>query len=252
MKSVEYLRKLGFKQITLKTGSYGMEALAMSIRYSADAQLDLLTIDGSGGGTGMSPWNMMEHWGIPSLALHSKAYEYCKILADKDMKIPSISFAGGFAREDHIFKAIALGSPFTKLVCLGRAPMIPGFLGSNIEGVFEPEERARLSGHWESLPSTVTALGKYPEEIFAGWEEVKNKVGEKEMKNIPFGAVAMYGYTDKLSCGLQQLMAGARKFSLPEIDRNDLMAANRETAEETGIPFMTDAQDDSAKAILNA
>jgi len=41
-------------------------------------KLDLLTIDGAGGGTGMSPWNMMQHWGIPSLALHSKAYEYCK------------------------------------------------------------------------------------------------------------------------------------------------------------------------------
>jgi len=59
MNSVTYLRKLGFKRISLKTGAYGMENLAMAIRYSADAKLDLLTIDGSGGGTGMSPWNMM-------------------------------------------------------------------------------------------------------------------------------------------------------------------------------------------------
>ena len=73
MSSVEYLRKIGFKRISLKTGAYGMEALAMAIRYSADARLDLLTIDGAGGGTGMSPWNMMEHWGVPSLALHAKA-----------------------------------------------------------------------------------------------------------------------------------------------------------------------------------
>ena len=29
-----------------------------------------------------------------------------------------------------------------KLVCMGRAPMIPGFLGSNIEGVFKPQNRA--------------------------------------------------------------------------------------------------------------
>ena len=67
MDSVAYLRKLGYKRISLKTGSYGMEALAMAIRYSADAKLDLLTIDGSGGGTGMSPWNMMDHWGVPRL-----------------------------------------------------------------------------------------------------------------------------------------------------------------------------------------
>jgi len=55
----------------------------MAIRYSADAQLDLLTIDGAGGGTGMSPWNMMQNWGIPSLALHAKTYEYCEILFKK-------------------------------------------------------------------------------------------------------------------------------------------------------------------------
>ena len=60
-----------------------------------------------------------------------------------------------------------------------------------------------------------------------------------------------YGYADKLACGLQQFMAGARKFSLPEITRDDLMAANRETAEETGIAYMTDSLDESAKAIIN-
>ena len=251
MNSVAYLRKLGFSRITLKTGAYGMEALAMAIRFSADAELDLLTIDGSGGGTGMSPWNMMQHWGIPSVALHSKTYEYCRILEEKGIKVPDISFAGGFAREDHIFKAMAIGAPYTKLVCMGRAPMIPGFLGSNIEGVFKPENRAKLHGHWESLPPAVKELGKYPEEIFAGWEPIMEKVGKDEMKNIPFGAVAMFAYADKLACGLQQFMAGARKFNLGEISRDDLMSANRETADVTGIAFMTDAQNEEALKVLN-
>jgi glutamate synthase domain-containing protein 2 len=252
MDSVAYLRKIGYKRISLKTGSYGMEALAMSIRYSADAKLDLLTIDGSGGGTGMSPWNMMEYWGVPSLVLHAKTYEYCKILADKGIDVPDISLAGGFAREDHIFKAIALCAPYTKLVCMGRAPMIPGYLGSNVEGVFKPEKRAELNGHWTELPPSVQAFGKYPEEIFAGWEAVKNKVGAEEMDSIPFGAVAMYGYVDKLACGLQQFMAGARKFNLSEIERADLFAGNRETAAESGIPYMSDIGDESAQAILKA
>ncbi len=252
LKEVAYLRKLGFKRITLKTGSYDMEGLAMALRYSADAKLDLLTIDGSGGGTGMSPWNMMEHWGIPSLALHAKAYEYCQILEKRKIKVPDLSFAGGLAREDHVFKALALGSPYVKLVCMGRAPMIPGFLGSNIEGVFKPERKAELSGHWEELPASVSTLGKYPEEIFAGWEPVQAKVGKEEMKNIPFGAIAMFAFSDKISCGLQQFMAGARKFRLSEIKRSDLISANRETEQVTGIPFMTDAKDDSAKAILTS
>ena len=70
------------------------------------------------------------------------------------------------------------------------------------------------------------------------------------MKNVPFGAVAMYGYADKLACGLQQFMAGARKFNLSEITRDDLMAANRETADETGIAYMTDALDGKAQGIM--
>ena len=250
MDEVERLRMLGFARISLKTGSYGMETLAMAIRFSADARLDLLTIDGSGGGTGMSPWNMMDQWGVPSLPLHSKTYEYCKILTERGIAPPDISLAGGFAREDHIFKALALCSPFSKLVCMGRAPMIPGFLGSNIEGVFKPERRADLAGHWEELPSTVRNIGTYPEEIFAGWEAVREKVGDDEMAGIPFGAIAMYGYADKLSCGLQQFMAGARKFVVKQISRDDIMAANRETAEVSGIPYMTDAQQDRALAIL--
>lgn len=250
MGDIESLRKLGYKRISLKTGAYGMEALALSIKCASDAKLDLLTIDGAGGGTGMSPWNMMEHWGVPSLHLHAKTYEYCKVLDEAGKRVPHISLAGGFAREDHIFKAIALGAPYTRLICMGRAPMIPGYLGSNIQGVFEPENKASLNGHWDELPSTVKDIGTYPEEIFAGWESVKNKVGEDEMKNIPFGAVAMYGYADKLACGLQQFMAGARKFNLTEITRDDLVASNRETAEITGIPYITDAQNEDAIGIL--
>ncbi|RJP37118.1 MAG: FMN-binding glutamate synthase family protein, partial [Desulfobacteraceae bacterium] len=131
MSSVDYLRKIGFNRITLKTGSYGMEELAMAIKFASEAGCDLLTIDGSGGGTGMSPWNMMQSWGVPSIHLHSKAYEYASILAAKGQRVVDMSFAGGFALEDSIFKALALGAPYTKLVCMGRAIMIPGFLGSN-------------------------------------------------------------------------------------------------------------------------
>ena len=128
--------------------------------------------------------------------------------------------------------------------------MIPGFLGSNIEGVFKPDDRAEIHGHWEELPASVLSVGRYPEEIFAAWEQVKEKVGQIEMQKIPYGAIAMYGYCDKISCGLQQFMAGARKFSLSEILRSDLMSSNRETEEVTGIPYMTDAQDEMAKQIL--
>lgn len=252
MKSVDYLRSLGFKRITLKTGSYGMEELAMAIKFATDAKLDLLTIDGSGGGTGMSPWNMMQSWGIPSVNLHAKAYEYASLLAARGEKVVDLSFAGGFSYEDSIFKGLALGAPYAKMICMGRAIMIPGFLGSNIEGVLRPERKEAVSGNWDSLPKTVSALGNSAEQIFACYHDVEKAVGKDEMKNIPYGAIAFWTMADKLGCGLQQLLAGARKFSLCQLSRHDIVAGNRETALETGIPFMTEINNESAKKILNA
>jgi len=252
MNTIEYLRSIGFERITLKTGSYGMEELAMAIKFATDAKCDLLTIDGAGGGTGMSPWNMMQSWGVPSIILHSKAHEYAGILAARGEKVVDMSFAGGIALEDHIFKALALGAPYTKLICMGRAIMIPGFVGSNIEGAIHPDKRDAVCGNWDKLPKTVSSIGSKAEEIFASYFDVQKKVGKKEMANIPYGAIAFYTLADKLACGLQQLMAGVRKFSLSNLSRSDLFAGNRETAKETGISHIADANDEAAKKILNS
>jgi hypothetical protein len=252
MSSVKYLRSIGFERITLKTGSYGMEELAMAIKFASDAKCDLLTMDGSGGGTGMSPWNMMQSWGVPSIFLHSKAYEYASILAAKGKNVVDMSFAGGFALEDSIFKGLALGAPYTKLICMGRAIMVPGFVGANIEGAINPERKEKVFGNWDNLPKTVADIGTKPAEIFASYFDLQKKVGKKEMNNIPYGAIAFYTLADKLAGGLQQLMAGARKFSLDKISRFDLFSGNRETAKETGIPHVSDVNDESAKKILNS
>ena len=128
--------------------------------------------------------------------------------------------------------------------------MIPGFLGANIEGAIHPDRRAKLNGNWEKLPASISAMGHTPDEIFASYFDVQKRVGKDEMKNIPFGAIAMWTMADKLACGLQQLLAGARKFQISSIGRNDIFAGNRETARETGITYITDANDESAKKIL--
>ena len=237
---VERLRNLGFKRITLKTGAYSLRELAMAIKWGANAKIDLLTIDGASGGTGMSPWRMMEEWGIPSLYLHAAAHEFCRKLADKGQRVPDIAFAGGFSSEDGIFKALALGSPFVKAVCIGRAMMIPGMVGKNIANWIKEGK----------LPNTVSQFGSTPEEIFVNYEDVLSIVGADEMKNIPLGAVGIYSYCEKLRIGLQQLMAGARCFSVPAITRRELMSLTEECAKVTDIPYLMDAYREEAMQIL--
>jgi glutamate synthase domain-containing protein 2 len=238
---VQRLRNLGFKRVTLKTGAYSLRELAMAIKWGSAARIDLLTIDGASGGTGMSPWRMMEEWGIPSLYLHAAAYEFCKELADRGERVPDIAFAGGFSSEDGVFKALALGSPFTKAICMGRALMIPGMVGKNIQKWIKDGK----------LPNTVGQFGSTPEEIFVCYEDVKDIVGAKEMKNIPLGAVGIYSYVEKIRVGLQQLMAGARCFSVPAISRDELMSLTEECAKVTGIPYVMNAYRDEAMRILS-
>ncbi|MFC1964628.1 FMN-binding glutamate synthase family protein [Chloroflexota bacterium] len=239
---VQRLRNLGFKRITLKTGAYGLRELAMAVKWCSKAKIDLLTIDGAPGGTGMSPWRMMEEWGMPSLYLHAATYEFCQMLADKGERVPDIAFAGAFSSEDGLFKALALGAPFTKAVCMGRALMIPGMVGKNIQQWLKDGK----------LPNTVGQFGSTPGEIFVNYEDVKNIVGADEMKNIPLGAVGIYSYSEKLRVGLQQLMAGARCFSVPAITRRELMSLTEECAKVTGIPYLMDAYREEAMKILRA
>jgi len=237
---VQRLRNLGFKRITLKTGAYGLRELAMAIKWGAKAKIDLLTIDGAPGGTGMSPWRMMEEWGMPSLYLHAAACEFCQILAERGERVPDIAFAGAFSSEDGVFKALALGAPFIKAICMGRALMIPGMVGKNIQQWLKDDK----------LPNTVGQFGSTPEEIFINYEDVKNLVGADEMKNIPLGAIGIYSYAEKLKVGLQQLMAGARCFSVPAITRRELMSLTEECAKVTGIPYVMDAYREEAMKIL--
>ncbi|MGD9394691.1 MAG: FMN-binding glutamate synthase family protein, partial [Dehalococcoidia bacterium] len=239
-KEVNRLRDLGFKRITLKTGAYGLRELAMAIKWGSKAKIDLLTIDGAPGGTGMSPWRMMEEWGMPTIYLHAAAYDFCQKLAEKGERPPDIAFAGGFSSEDGVFKALALGAPFVKAICMGRALMIPGMVGKNIEQWLKDGK----------LPNTVGQFGSTPEEIFINYEDVKNIVGAKEMKNIPLGAVGIYSYADKLRVGLQQLMAGARCFSVPSITRKELISLSEECAKVTGIPYLMEAGREEALKIL--
>jgi glutamate synthase domain-containing protein 2 len=239
MNEIQRLRKLGFRRITLKTGAYSMAELAMALRWGAEAQLDLLTIDGAGGGTGMSPWPMMNEWGIPTFYLEALTYEFCEKLAARGIRVPSLAIAGGFSTEDHVFKALAMGAPYVKAVCMGRALMIPGMVGKNIQQWLTEGK----------LPKSISNFGHQPEQIFVSYEELKKKYGD-EVKNLPLGAVGIYTYAQKMRAGLQQLMAGSRNFRLSTISRADLMSLTEEAEKISGIPYVMRAYREQAERIL--
>ncbi|NOZ24441.1 MAG: FMN-binding glutamate synthase family protein [Planctomycetes bacterium] len=241
LREVERIRRsIGATRVTLKTGAYGMRELAMAIKWSSKARIDLLTIDGAGGGTGMSPWRMMVEWGVPTFYLQAMAYEMCRRLAERGEYVPDIAIAGGLSSEDQVFKALAMGSPYVKAVCMGRALMIPGMVGKNVAKWIEDGD----------LPKTVSQFGDTPEQIFTTYHTLEERFGDK-IKQMPLGAIGVYTFCDKIQTGLTQLMAGSRSFRISTIDRADLMALTEEAAKISGIPYVMDAYREEAEKIID-
>jgi glutamate synthase domain-containing protein 2 len=240
-KRVEELRKAGAKYVFLKTGAYRPADLARAVAFSSKYKIDLLTADGAGGGTGMSPWRMMNEWGIPPVELHSLLYQYAKRLADKGRYVPALAVAGGTTFEDQIFKGIAIGAPFVKLVGMARAPIAAAMVGKTIG-------RAIQEGR---IPIYIARFGSSLDEIFVTAGSLRKELGNAEFERIPAGALGLYTYYERLAQGLRQLMAGSRKFSVDHITRDDIAALTREAAEVSGIQYVMDVDEREVDEILS-
>jgi glutamate synthase domain-containing protein 2 len=238
-KTVKHLRKVGAKRVTLKTGAYRPADLARALRFCSEAKIDLLTVDGAGGGTGMSPWRMMNEWGIPTVHLECLLYEYASYMAGQGKFVPDLAMAGGLSLEDHIFKAIALASPYTKLVCMGRSIMTAAMVGTT-EGKKLAEKCAQDGANVQDAIL----------EHFVEANNLKRRFGAKDFARIPTGAIGMFSYISRLTQGLQQFMAGARKFALKHISRDDLVALTEEAAMVSGITYVMDSDADEVERLI--
>jgi len=239
MKRVEELRRAGAKYVFLKTGAYRPADLARAVKYASKAKLDLLTVDGAGGGTGMSPWRMMNEWGIPSVEIWSLTWNFADQLAKKGEYLPDIVLAGGITFEDQIFKVLALGAPYVKAVGMARGPMAATMVGKTIGKRINELQ----------IPVYVERFGSTAEEIFVTAPELKRRFKER-FSELPTGAIGLYTYFRRLSQGVRQLMAGNRKFSLGYISRDDIASLTKEIADISGIPFITDVDKDEVQKIL--
>ncbi len=241
LQRVKSLREAGARNVFLKTGAYRPADLARALRFSSLADIDLVTVDGAGGGTGMSPWRMMNEWGVPSVELHSLLYSYCEKLKAKDHYMPDISLGGGFAFEDQIFKGLAIAAPHVKLIGMARAPLAAAMVGKTIG--------SRIAEN--KLPVYVERFGSDVEEIFVTASELKHELGSDLFEELPPGALGLYTYYERLAQGLKQLMCGNRKFSLEYISRDDIAALTKEAAEISGIKHVMDLDREEAEQILD-
>lgn len=239
VKRVENLRKAGAKYVFLKTGAYRPADLARAVRYCSIAGVDVLTVDGAGGGTGMSPWHMMNEWGVPTLYLASLTYKYIHTLASKGQHVPDVILAGGFAFEDDIFKAMALGAPYVKAVGMARAPLCAAHVGKLVADQVNKN----------SIDKTIEPYGRTMDEIFVLASKAK-RLFCSDGREVPPGALGVYSYYQRLSQGLQQLMCGSRKFGLKHLTRDDVVTLTREAAEVTGLKYIMDADSEIAEQIL--
>ncbi len=239
MKRVKELKKMGAKHVFLKTGAYRPVDLARAVRFASKAKLDLLTVDAAGGGTGMSPWRMMNEWGIPPVEIYSLLYKYVDKLAKKGEYIPDIAIAGGFSFEDQILKGLALGSPYFKLVGMARAPLAAAMVGKTIGKTID-----------EGLvPVYISRFGDTKDEIFVTAPNLRKMLGKK-YEQLPTGAIGLYTYMERLHQGLRQIMAGCRKFALEYITRDDIAALTKEAADISGIPYITQVDEKEADKLL--
>lgn len=239
-KRIEELRSAGAKYIFLKTGAYRPADLARALKFASKYGLDLLTVDGASGGTGMSPWRMMNEWGIPPVYLHTMVYEYAKKLADANCPLPAIALGGGFTFEDLIFKGLAIGAPYVKLIGMARGPIAAAMVGKTIGRAIDAHQ----------LPVYVERFGSSRDEIFVTAAHLRKELGHETFEKMPTGAIGLYTYYERLAQGLRQLMAGCRKFSLAHLSRDDLAALTPEAAKITGIRYVMDVDEGRVQEIL--
>ena len=101
---------LGYKRVFFKTGAYDYTDLAATFKVCSEMKVACVTIDGSEGGTGMSPRLVMNEVGLSTLQCLVGGYKILLDLCRERQYKPSFVIAGGFVRSDHLVKAIILGA----------------------------------------------------------------------------------------------------------------------------------------------
>ncbi len=245
VEDIEWLREQGAKRVFLKTGAYRPSAVAFALKVASEGKIDLLTFDGAGGGTGMSPMAHMNELSTPTVYLAAQVLKGAQILKKKGKHVPDIAIAGGFIHEAQIVKAIALSNfgdgPLFKAVAVARSPLTAAMKSDYF---MELAQKGKLP------KSFVEDYSDDPEKFFIASAELRQRFGN-QYKEIPKPAIGVYTYFhDRIRLGIMQLIAGMRKFKLGLVDRNDLMALSPLANEVTGIQMPHEIESDIFEQML--
>jgi len=233
VEDVEDLRSMGAKYVFLKTGAYKPEVVAFTMKVASEARVDMLTFDGAGGGTGMSPVPMMNEMSTPTVHLQAQVMMAAQALKNQGRFIPDMAMAGGFVNETQIYKAMAMSNlgdgPLFKTSAMARAPLTT---------VMKSKYFVKLAEQGKLPKSFADQYTSDPSNFFIATKVLEAEYPDLKIgKDVPWGAVGLYTYLiDRIGEGMKQIQAGSRKFKLDLLDRNDILALSEYAARVTGIP----------------
>ena len=208
---IEQLREMGLKNVYFKMAGYDYADLERVLRIAAAAQVDMVTFDGAGGGSGYSPCKMMNEWCLPSCVMQSYLNEIAAKLEQEGIRVPNMAVTGGFVTEDQVYKALALGAPYISAVGICRASMAAAMNGKKIGELLEAGK----------LPTELQRFGSTKEELFLELRELRNIYGDAA-NEFSLGAVGVYSFLSRIAFGLKHFAALNRKFDLKYIDQSDI------------------------------
>ncbi|MDY0256219.1 glutamate synthase-related protein [Gudongella oleilytica] len=211
------LREMGAKNIYLKMAGYDPEDLEKVIRIGSKAEVDMITFDGAGGGSGYSPTKMMNEWGLPPVVMEEAICRIVDKMKEEGCWIPAITITGGFVSEDQVFKSLAYGEGKVTAVGICRAAMTASMMGKNIGEQIKKGE----------VPKNFKKYGNNVEEIFGDLADLRALYGKKA-NEFSTGAIGVFSYLRKIAFGVQHFAALNRKFDIAYLDREDLIPLTRD------------------------
>jgi hypothetical protein len=206
------LRGMGAKNVYLKMAGYDPDDLRRSLLIGSKAEVDMITFDGAGGGSGYSPCKMMNEWGLPTVVMEDAVCSIVETMKKEDYWIPAITITGGFASEDQVFKGLAYGNGAVTAIGICRAAMAAAMAGKTIG------EMIRAG----NVPRSLKKYGNTIEEIYGDLADLRAIYGKGADRFSP-GAIGVFSYLNKIAFGMKHFAALNRKFDIACLDRTDLI-----------------------------